>query len=37
VTLEAEYKNFKDVAEVDSENAFVIKHLKQCANDDRGT
>ena len=28
VTLETEYKNYEDVAEVDSENAFAIEHLK---------
>ncbi len=28
VTLETEYKNYEDVAEVDCENAFAIEHLK---------
>ena len=28
VTLETEYKNYQDVSEVDSENAYAIAHLK---------
>jgi len=28
VTLETEYKNYNDVAEVDSENGFAIEHLR---------
>lgn len=28
VTLETEYKNYKDVAEVDSENTYALAHLK---------